>query len=869
MIRKPRYVRVNTIKILINEALNLFQEEGWILSPSIHKTYREFLENVKNLDGDYFLKDFHIPDLLVFPSGTEFYNHPGYRKGAIFLQDKASCLPVHILAPTPGSTVLDMCAAPGMKTTQLATKMENTGKIYAVEQDKGRFETLKIKVESSGATCVQLINKDVLECNNTDFPDVEYIIVDPSCSGSGMFDRLNEHDNKNASRLQKLAGFQIKILRSALTRYPSVKRVVYSTCSLYPEENENVVRQVLETNYDFKLVPAVDLLGNEWLNFGSSEFGNIGKYCLYSKPAEDLASGFFLAVFERLKEGEENEFCNKNIFRFQKNIRHKKNCTDKEKKLFASDGHFETNINNKENHHKEEYNKPEMINTVGQVHANKTPEMKDKFENVEQQISEGTRCGPQYMTDYDLNEKHSQEFKNSSESERKNKKTKYSKPGDNETFFNEEQCHQDNERDSLSNKIKKKKRDNDEEKVKKNREMNTESSFNKAVEIEKYRKSREQYDTEFKIRQVGYKPQMNDDNANKKSNKLKKYEILENVEKDRNEIEESNSKKTKKETDEGNLKKKGEGNTESSFSTVVEIKKVKKSHNQYDFESKIIQVDCELEGNQDKDCEKSKKKRRKNEIKSNTEEELNKTDENVCKKKKKKKREDSEKYVMKDEDINTEFSVIESVEIKKAERKHEESDIVHKIKRVDNEPQVIDFKNSEKKKKKKLKMNENDKKGVNTIEDNLKYETIDVDEIKIRKKNKQRYEQVEHNMECENTQTDEVSVNSTINESEDYNKKLKKNKRKLSGKETETVNRIEDKMKKDKEIEQDKNKFETKIKQVDCEETYIDNSDENKIKKSKKKKRKNSQTVVEEVTELNAELLDNTDQRAEKLKCKK
>lgn len=89
--------------------------------------------------------------------------------------------------PPPGSVVLDMCAAPGMKTTQVAAAMNNEGKVYAVERDPRRFETLNRIVEASGATCITTVNKDVLTCTEKDFPGVQYILVDPSCSGSGQY----------------------------------------------------------------------------------------------------------------------------------------------------------------------------------------------------------------------------------------------------------------------------------------------------------------------------------------------------------------------------------------------------------------------------------------------------------------------------------------------------------------------------------------------------------------------------------------------------------------------------------------------------------------------------------------------------------
>ncbi|KAH1009591.1 hypothetical protein HUJ04_001923 [Dendroctonus ponderosae] len=335
--RKPRYIRINTLKTSVNEALELFQDEGWILLPKPENcSYSTYLQQVSSLEDGYFLRDYHVPDMLVFPTGTEFHNHPGYKKGVILLQDKASCLPVLALSPQPGSVCLDMCAAPGMKTTQIASLMENSGTIFAVERSAKRFEVLQRMIDSSGATCVTLANKDVLHCSDTDFPKVDYILVDPSCSGSGMTNRLEvcTEPMNNPDRLQQLAGFQIMILRSALTRYPNAKRVVYSTCSLNPEENEDVVRQVLETNNQYKLLPAGDFLQNNWTNFGSSSFGKIGQYCLYARPEDDLTNGFFLAVFQRLAEDEENEFYNNRASRYITNMQ--KNKTRRENRNLQS-----------------------------------------------------------------------------------------------------------------------------------------------------------------------------------------------------------------------------------------------------------------------------------------------------------------------------------------------------------------------------------------------------------------------------------------------------------------------------------------------------------------------------------------------------
>ncbi|KAK0175277.1 hypothetical protein PV327_009038 [Microctonus hyperodae] len=297
---KPRYVRINTLKITVDEAINNFYNEGYTLL-SQSKNYEEFLAKLHELTEYTYIQDFHMSELFAFAPGTQFHNYPGYISGAIVLQDKASCLPAHLLNPPPNSVVLDMCAAPGMKTTHLAAKIQNNGIIYSVEMNARRYNVLCNQIESTNATCVKTINADAmtLTCNNC--PDVEYILVDPSCSGSGM-ERL-ECDNTDGKcaplRLKSLQSFQVMLLRHALLNFPNVKRVVYSTCSIYPEENEMVVDEILSDIGDaYKLIPIKSLLNNEWINFSSNEF-KCRDNCLYAKSNVDMTNGFFVAVFER------------------------------------------------------------------------------------------------------------------------------------------------------------------------------------------------------------------------------------------------------------------------------------------------------------------------------------------------------------------------------------------------------------------------------------------------------------------------------------------------------------------------------------------------------------------------------------------
>ncbi|XP_071562953.1 28S rRNA (cytosine-C(5))-methyltransferase isoform X2 [Temnothorax nylanderi] len=273
-VQRLRYVRVNTLLLSVEKAICLFQEDGWQLLPK-STTYSSYLQSLSQLSKPHFIQDLHIPEMLVFPPLTSFHGHSGYKNGELILQDKASCLPVHLLDPVGGSVVLDMCAAPGMKATHAAAKLQNYGKVYAVEIDAKRFETLLSQMKKTHSLCVEPLNQDALTLDPKKYSHVEYILVDPTCSGSGIVDRPKQSDmdgKPESKRLQNLQSFQVYLLRYALFNFPNAKRIIYSTCSLHPEENEQVIDEVLadiavfERNFDVTLPKCKHKGGNEYRN---------------------------------------------------------------------------------------------------------------------------------------------------------------------------------------------------------------------------------------------------------------------------------------------------------------------------------------------------------------------------------------------------------------------------------------------------------------------------------------------------------------------------------------------------------------------------------------------------------------------------
>lgn len=281
-----------------SDAIREFQDEGYAFVRCTSGSYNDYLQQIQNLNEYDFTQDYHVKTVFVFPANTKFHNHPLYLEHKLILQDKATTMAVHLLAPPTGSVVLDMCAAPGMKTTQLAAYMRNSGTVYAVERNEERYKILCDFVEKTGSTCVKTIHRDTLGIRKGEHDDVEYILLDPSCSGSGM--DLSIHKYIEETRLAKLTSLQEKFLKHAMNAFPNAKRIVYSTCSLRPEENERVITNVVKTSRSkWKVQDVKEMLKGQWNNIGSGMYGSMGVRCIYSLPENDLTTGFFLAVLDR------------------------------------------------------------------------------------------------------------------------------------------------------------------------------------------------------------------------------------------------------------------------------------------------------------------------------------------------------------------------------------------------------------------------------------------------------------------------------------------------------------------------------------------------------------------------------------------
>ncbi|OLN83069.1 25S rRNA (cytosine-C(5))-methyltransferase rcm1 [Colletotrichum chlorophyti] len=362
--RHPRWIRVNSLKSTVEAQLETtFKGYERVLS----------IDAVTQSSGKAIFIDEHVPNLLAASPGTDVTKTKAYLGGEIILQDKASCFPAYLLDPEPGDgDAIDSCAAPGNKTTHLAAIVKQhepeqgarAQTIFAFERDAKRALTLEKMVKIAGSRGFTKIGpgQDFLEVDPEAeaYRDVGALLLDPSCSGSGIVGRdsmpelhlpevvgpkgaktkpakPSKADNRKRKRedgeakpvmvdddgntvevqseqeLQKrldaLASFQLTLLLHAM-RFPAARKITYSTCSIHAEENEGVVVRALASKVAKQrgwrvLVRERQVRGmREWPVRGLSEAADgdetVADACIRTYKGDGRGvMGFFVAAFER------------------------------------------------------------------------------------------------------------------------------------------------------------------------------------------------------------------------------------------------------------------------------------------------------------------------------------------------------------------------------------------------------------------------------------------------------------------------------------------------------------------------------------------------------------------------------------------
>lgn len=215
-----------------------------------------------------------------------------YKNGEIYLQSLSSMLPPIVLEPKENTDILDMCAAPGGKTTELAGLTNNNANITACELNKIRIEKLKYNIEKQGATSVYIMQEDSRRIN--DFFSFDNILLDAPCSGSGILnvEDVNLEKTFTEKLIEKSQKSQLELLNKAVKILKQGQEMVYSTCSILNVENEEIVSKILKNN-KVEIVP-IEFEGKEELPLLPTKID--GTLCVM--PTE-FYEGFFIAKIRK------------------------------------------------------------------------------------------------------------------------------------------------------------------------------------------------------------------------------------------------------------------------------------------------------------------------------------------------------------------------------------------------------------------------------------------------------------------------------------------------------------------------------------------------------------------------------------------
>ncbi|TAN39186.1 MAG: 16S rRNA (cytosine(967)-C(5))-methyltransferase [Verrucomicrobia bacterium] len=202
-------------------------------------------------------------NFFVLPRGVRVTDVPGYREGWFAVQDPATSLAVDLLAPQPGENILDACAAPGGKALDIAARLQGNGCVVAMERHADRMARLRENVERAGGGLIRVVQGDaaapeparqaLLAAGHGELFDG--LLLDVPCSNTGVLRRRPDARWRfSAARLGKLTAAQLRILHGASALVRPGGRFVYSTCSIEPEENEQLIKRWLADHYEFRFI---------------------------------------------------------------------------------------------------------------------------------------------------------------------------------------------------------------------------------------------------------------------------------------------------------------------------------------------------------------------------------------------------------------------------------------------------------------------------------------------------------------------------------------------------------------------------------------------------------------------------------------
>jgi NOL1/NOP2/sun family putative RNA methylase len=283
--RRPTTFRTNRLKITTAELEQKLRDLGV-----------EF-EKISWFEDGFILKS---------PSKRELIDLDIYSQGLLYVQSFSSMIPPLILDPQKDEKVLDLTAAPGSKTTQMAMMMENSGKIVANDRSKVRLYKLGYNLKMQGVTNTEIVYMDGMDLWKKYPEQFDRVLVDVPCSLEGRFNCSDPKSYKDwaPGKTKVLSSLQKFLLRSAVSACKVGGTIVYSTCTLSVEENEEVIDWILDKEGDAIEIEPIELTVSDAIS-GLTEYGN-KKYdpkvafSMRIFPSEQM-EGFFVAKIKKNK----------------------------------------------------------------------------------------------------------------------------------------------------------------------------------------------------------------------------------------------------------------------------------------------------------------------------------------------------------------------------------------------------------------------------------------------------------------------------------------------------------------------------------------------------------------------------------------
>lgn len=264
-------LRANTIKVEANDVAKELQKAGI-----------EF-DKVNWSDNAFIIKN---------ATESDIRNLSIYKNGEIYMQSLSSMIPAIILSPNAGENILDMTAAPGGKTTQIAALSNNQCFITACEKNKIRLDRLKYNLEKQGATSTNVMNIDARKLD--DFFSFDKVLLDAPCSGSGTLNTNDKNLEKYFTKelIQRSEKTQSELLQKAINVLKPGNEMVYSTCSILQEENEENIQKYIKKG----LVEIVPINLKQYEEIPKLPTKIEGTMCICP---DELYEGFFVAKLRK------------------------------------------------------------------------------------------------------------------------------------------------------------------------------------------------------------------------------------------------------------------------------------------------------------------------------------------------------------------------------------------------------------------------------------------------------------------------------------------------------------------------------------------------------------------------------------------